>query len=127
VEENAVDGSLVLQRNVSNLFRHSKHDVKIRALKKFGLSILYPLGASQRLAFWTVTIGAGVEKDALVAAPVAHFDMTAEGGGAAPFDRCHHPSLRCRQQCSELLTIGFTVAAENVRQFQFRALHQPDA
>jgi hypothetical protein len=31
MEENAVDGSLVLQRDLGNLFRHSKHYVKIGA------------------------------------------------------------------------------------------------
>ena len=95
VEENAVDGSLVLQGNLSNLFRHRKNDVEIRNAEKFGLSILYPLGASQRLTFWTVPVRTRVEPDALVAAPVAHFDMTAESGGAALFNGCHHPSLRC--------------------------------
>jgi hypothetical protein len=60
-----------------------------------------------------------------MAAPVAHFDMTAESGGAALLNRCHHPSLRCGQDGCELLTIGFPVPAENVRQFRFRALHQP--
>ena len=55
-EENAVDGPLVLQGNLCNLFRHSKHDMKIRALKKLRFSVLKPLGPSQRLTLWTVTV-----------------------------------------------------------------------
>src|SRR2546428_11988094 len=124
MKENAVHDSLVLQGDVSNLFRYRKHNVKIRALEKLRFSVLEPLGPSQRLTLWTVTVRTRIEPDALVAAPVAHFDMAAEGGGAALFDCCHHPPLRCGQQCSEVLTIGFTVAAEYVRQFRLRAWHR---
>ena len=82
-EENVVGGPLVLERDVGNLFRHCKDNVKIRNVKKLGLSVLDPLGACQRLAFWTVTIRTRIEPDALVTAPVAHLDVTAESGGAA--------------------------------------------
>src|SRR5215469_1889806 len=109
MEENAVDGSLVLQGNFSDFFRHRKNNMEIRNAKKFGLSILYPLGASQRLTFWAVPVRTRVEPDALVAAPVAHFDMTAQSGGAASFNGCHHSPLRCGQDGCELLTISFSV------------------
>ena len=57
-EENVVDGPLVLQGDVGNLFRHCKDNVKIGNVEKLGLSVLNPLGARQGLAFGTVTIGA---------------------------------------------------------------------
>jgi len=64
-------------------------------VEKLGLSVLNPLGACQGLAFWAVTIGARVEKEALLAAVVTYLDMTAESGSAAHFNRRHDASL-CR-------------------------------
>src|SRR2546425_6834541 len=58
VEENAVDGPLVLQGDGGNLLRHRKDNVKIRDAEKLRLAILDPLGTRQRLTFWTVTIAA---------------------------------------------------------------------
>ena len=92
-KENAVEGALVLQADVGNLFGHSKDNMKIFGLEKLRLSVLDPLGACQGLAFGTVTVGAGVEPDALVAAPVTYLDVTTESGGAAPLNRGHHASL----------------------------------
>ena len=57
-EEIVIDGPLVLQADIGNLFRHSKDNVKIRTVKKFGLSVLNPLGARQGLAFGTVSVRA---------------------------------------------------------------------
>ena len=92
-EENAIDGALVLQGNVGNLFRYAKDDMKILGLEKFRLPVFDPLGAGQRLTFRAVTIRTGVVPDALVAAAVTHFEVTAQGGGAAPFNGSHHAPL----------------------------------
>src|SRR5439155_26869854 len=78
-EENAVDGPLILQADVGNLFRYGKDDMKILGLEKFRLPVFDPLGAGQRLTFRAVTIRT-VVPDALVAAAVTHFDVTAQGG-----------------------------------------------
>jgi len=94
-EENVLDDPLVLQGDLGNPLRYGKDDMKISNVKKFGLSVMDPLGARQGLAFWTVTVRTGVVPDALVAAPVTDLDVTAESGGAAHFNRCHHASL-CR-------------------------------
>ena len=58
LEENAVDGPLILQADVGNLSRHGKDDMKIRAVEKFRLSVFDPLGAGQGLAFGTVAVRA---------------------------------------------------------------------
>ena len=58
-EENAVNGSLILQGDVSDLFRHGKDDVKILGFQNLGLPVFDPLGAGQGLAFWTVAVRAG--------------------------------------------------------------------
>ena len=95
-EENAVNGPLVLQGDVGNLFGHGKNRMKILGLQNLGLPVLYPLGAREGLALGTVAVGAGVVGDALVAAPIADLDVTAKSGGAAAFNRGHDASLRPR-------------------------------
>ena len=62
-----------------------------------------------------------------MAAAITLLDMTAESGGAADLDRRHDASLRSRQRGAMLLTIGFTVAAEDVRHFPPGTVHQPGA
>ena len=50
--------------------------------------------------------------------------MAAESGGAAHLDRGHDAPLRGRERSTMLLTIGFAVAAEDVRHFELRAIHR---
>src|SRR6266478_280158 len=60
----------------------------------------------------------------LVMTTVAAFEMTAESCGATHLDRGHDASLGRRERRTMLLTIGFAVAAEDVRDFQLRAIHR---
>ena len=126
-EENAIDHLLVLVGDRGNLFRHRKDDMEVRAVEKFGLAMLDPLCAGQRLTFWAVSIAAGVEAVALVVALIAAFEMTAENGRAAHFDGGHDASLCAGHRRAMLLSIGFAVAAEDIRHFQLRAIHGPAA
>jgi hypothetical protein len=41
-EKNAIDDPLVLKRNIGNLFRHGKHDVKILGFQNLRLPVLDP-------------------------------------------------------------------------------------
>ena len=99
-------------------------DVKVLRVEKFGATILQPLRAGERLALWAMAIAAAVEGDALMAAVIARFDVPAERGGAAQFDRRHDAALGDRQRRVMLLAIGFAVAAEDVRHFRPRAGHR---
>jgi len=60
----------------------------------------------------------------LVITAVAAFEMTAESCGATHLDRGHDASLGSRERPLVLLTIGFAVAAEDVRHFPLRALQR---
>src|SRR5437867_7393719 len=88
-----VDSSLVLQGNVGDLVRQGKNDMKVGTVEKFRLPVLKPLGTGQGLAFGTVAVRTRVVPHALVAAPVTHFDVTAESGRAARLNRLHHTPL----------------------------------
>src|ERR1041385_6807674 len=109
MEENDVHDSLILEGDGGNLCRHCKNHVKRRDAEKLRLTILNPLGACQRLTLWTVAIAARVVGVAKMTAPITHLNVTAESSRAAPLDRCHNASLRGRQPCAELLTIGFAI------------------
>ena len=95
-EENAVNGSLVLEGDVGNLFRDGKDHVKILGLQNLGLPILDPLGARKGLAFGTVAVRAGVVGNTLMTAMIADLDVTAKSGGTAAFNGGHDASLRPR-------------------------------
>src|SRR6516165_5341864 len=69
-----------------------------------------------------MTIPAAVVTGPLVIAAVAALEMTAESCGSTHLDRGHDAPLSGEKRRSMLLTIGFTVAAEDVRHFQFRAI-----
>ena len=71
-----------------------EHDMEVLGVENLSRPSLEPFGAGQRLTLGTVPIRAGVIRDPLVPTGVALFDMPAEHGGAARFDRRHHPALR---------------------------------
>ena len=92
-EENVVDDLLVLQGNGGNRLRKSEDHMKILGVEKLGLTVFQPLGACQRLAFWTVAITAAVVTDALVVTAIAVLDMTTKCCRPAQFDRAHDATL----------------------------------
>src|SRR6516165_9895540 len=96
VEQNAIDHLLVLVGDAGNLFRHRKDHMKVLGMEKFSAAIFEPFSAGKGLAFWAMPIRARVVSIALMAAPVALFEMTTQNGGAADFDRSHHAALRDR-------------------------------
>src|SRR3974390_1585484 len=71
-----------------------------------------------------MAISAAVVARPLIVTTVAAFEMAAESCGATHLDCGHDASLGGRERPIMLLTIGFAVAAENVRHFQLRAIHR---
>jgi hypothetical protein len=68
-------------------------------------------------------ISAGAVANALVAARITLFDLTAQGRGSAHFDGGHDAPLRCGHRPAMLFPIGFAVTAEYIRHFPLRAIH----
>src|SRR5260370_34078933 len=71
-----------------------------------------------------MTIPAAVVTGPLVIATVAALEMTAESCGSTHLDRGHDAPLGRRHRRAMLFTIGFAVAAEEVRHFQLWAIHE---
>ena len=78
LKQDVVDHRLVLVRDGCDLLRHGEDHVEVFDRQQFGLTILEPLRARQRLALRAMTIPAAVEGDALVAAGVALLDVAAQ-------------------------------------------------
>ena len=123
-EEKAVDERLVLIGDGGNGLRQREDDVKVLCVEDLGATILQSLRAGQRLAAGAMSIAAAVEGDAPVATLIACFDVPAERGGPAQFDRRHDAALGGRQRRVMLRAIGFAVAAEDVRHFRPRVGHR---
>ena len=79
--------------------------------------------AARRLPITEFAHKAGVVGDALMAAIAATLDVTAEGRGAAKFDRPHRPPPRGRQRRAVPVTKRRAEAAEHIRHFQPLASH----
>jgi hypothetical protein len=58
-EQNVVDDILILKGNGCDWLRHREDHMEILSIEKLGSTIIQPLGASQRLAFWAVAIRTG--------------------------------------------------------------------
>src|SRR5258708_25397775 len=98
--------------------------MKVVCLENFGSSFFHPRGTRERLALGTMAVAAAAVAGPLVVTAVAAFEMTTESCGATHLDRSHDASLGRRERPIMLLTIGFAVAAEDVRHFQLRAIHR---
>ena len=122
-KQNAVDDLFVLVSDGSDLFGDGEDDMEIMCRENFGDSLLDPRGTCERLALRAMAVAATVITRPLVTTAVAAFEMTAKSCGATHLDRCHDASLGRRERPIMLLTIGFAVAAKDVRYFQPRALH----
>ena len=92
-EQNAVDEIFVLVSEGSDLFGNGEDDMKILRLENFGCSFFNPLGTSERLTFWAMTVTTGIIAGPLVTTAVAPLEMTAQSCGAAHLDRGHDAPL----------------------------------
>jgi hypothetical protein len=78
LEQDVINGRLVLEGDGGARDRHGEDDVEIEDRQKVSLTLRKPLGARQALALRAVPVAAAVVGDANHAAVVAAFDMAAE-------------------------------------------------
>ena len=122
-EQNAVDEIFVLASNGRDLFGKREDHMKIMRLEYLRFPFFDPFGTRQRLALGAMPVAAAIVAGTLVRTAVAPLEMTAEGRRSAHFDRGHDTPLCGGERRTMLLTIGFTIAAEDVRHFQLGAIH----
>src|SRR6266481_125043 len=122
-EQNAVDEIFVLVSNGRDLFGEREDDMKIVRRENLRFAVFDPLRTRQRLALGAMPVAAAIVTGALIRTAVAPLEVTAEGRRPAGLDRAHDSPLCRGERCTTVLSISFTIAAENVRHFQFWAIH----
>ena len=78
----------------------------------------------ERLTLITAAVSTRVVPDPPVAALVTLFHMTTENGSPAHLDRIHDARLSSGQHVMVGFPVGFAVAVQDVRYFQFLMFHR---
>src|SRR6266851_9738458 len=104
-------------------FGEREDDMKIVRLENLRFPFFDPLRTRQRLALGAMPVAAAIVAGTLVRTAVAPFEMTAEGRRPAHLDRGHDAPLCRRGRRTIVLSIDFTIAAEDVRHFQLWAIY----
>jgi hypothetical protein len=92
-EQNVVDDVFILQGNGCDWLWQSEDQMEVLGVEKLGLTIIQPLGASQRLTFWAVPISARIITDALVVTAITVFDVATKRRGSTQLNGAHDATL----------------------------------
>ena len=114
LEQQTVEGGLVLERNVGDLGGQCEHDVEVADREEVGLALGQPGARGRALAARAVPVPAGVVGDPPVPAAGAGLDVTTHDGGAAVFDGRHDLELVEAEVASAGGPIRRTGSAEDV-------------
>jgi hypothetical protein len=125
LEQQIVNGGLVLERDVGDLRRQREDDVEVSDRQQVGLALGEPGARGGPLALGAVPVAAAVVGDALVAAVRAGLDMTAQGCGAASRDRRHDLELLQAQVPGLSSPVGGAGGPEDVGDLERGAHRQP--
>ncbi len=90
--------------------------------QQFGLPVRQPPGSRRTLALRTMPVAAGIVGHPRRATVVASLDVTTEDSGPAGRDRAHHAALDAAERTIMRLTIGITVAAQDVGNLEGRVV-----
>ncbi len=92
-EEHVVEQRAIVKGNGGDRLWQSEHDMKVLTLEQFGLALFDPRRTRQGLAFWTMPVATTIERDALMLAVIALFDVTAQSRATAHLDGVQHATV----------------------------------
>ena len=127
LEQDRIDGSLVLEGDGGDRRGQREHDMEIGNRQQFGLSVRQPLRPRRALTLRAMPIAARVVGDARRAAIVAGFDVTAERRRSARHDRAHDAPLGPPDMSGVVAKIGLAMAAQDVCDFDRRPAKEAPA
>jgi hypothetical protein len=116
-KQGGVDRGFILKGDGGYRCRHGENHVEIGDVEKLGAACGKPFLASGALAFWAMTIPAGIEGDANGAAVLANFDVAAQGGCPAGFDCSHDAPLDPAEMSLMGAPKGLAVTTQDVSEF----------
>ena len=93
LEQEVVDGGLVVERDRAERRRQGEHHVIVGNRQQVGLAVFEPLSRRGGLTLRAMPVAAGVVGDPFVRAVLAALDVSAERRGPAGLDRRHHLQL----------------------------------
>ena len=125
LEQDRVDGGLVLEGDRRDRRGQREDDVEIGNRQKFGLARGEPLRPRRALTLRTMAVAAGVIGDPRHAAVVAGLDVTAERPRPARDDRAHHAPFDTTQMAGMRRAIGVAMAAQDVSDLKANARPAP--
>ena len=114
LEQEVIDERLVVIGDRGDLGRQGEHDMEIADREQISLAGLEPAARRDALALRAVAVAAAVIGDPPVPAVGTGFDVPAERGGAAMFDRRHDLELVQAQMPGMGSAIGRSSIAEDV-------------
>jgi hypothetical protein len=123
LEQEAVDGGLVLPGNRSDRGWQREHHVIIGQRQKLGLAFCKPLACSRPLTLRAMPVTAGVVADDGVGAVFASRNMAAKLCRAAGFDGCHRFESPEAQMAGVGLAPSSPMAAEDIRNLKRGTRH----
>ena len=122
LEQDRIDGGLVLEGDGRDRRGQREHDVEIGNRQQFGLAIRQPLRPRRSLTLRTMPIAARVVGDARRAAIVAGLDVAAERRRSARRDRAHDAPLGPPHMSGVVAKIGLAMATQDIRDFDCRSV-----
>src|SRR5215472_9132963 len=123
LEQQVVDHSLVLIRDVTELGWQCVEHMKVRHRQQLGLALGQPFLGGSALTLGAVPIAAAVVGDQRVRAVLAARDMAAECRRAAALDRRHHLQLLEADVPGIARTPRRPMIPQDVRDLQLRSRH----
>ena len=123
LEQEVVDGGLVLERDRADRSRQREDDVIVGDRQKLRLALGEPLPRRRALTLRAVTVAAGIVGDAFVRAVLAALNVSAERGGAAGLDRRHDLQLAEADMAGVGLAPRRPMGAKDVGDLQARPPH----
>jgi len=123
-EQHGVNLFRVLQSQLADLLRQSKHHVEIGDRQKLRLPLREPAGACCGLALRAMPVAARVIEDDAMSAPIALLEVTAQSSGPAIANVPQRFALMARQHPIPTIQEILLMRAEDIGQFQPMILHR---
>lgn len=125
MEENAINHSLVPQRQRRDQLRHGEDHMKVLDRQQFRSTVFKPLRSGLSMTLRAMAIAARAICNFAVAAPIALLNMTAERRCAADRNCPQRLLLLMTERVPKRRQVSRAVEAENFAQLQRRRFHRP--
>ncbi len=115
MKQQVVHGALLVAESRIQLSRNSKHNMEIGKIQQILPLLIDPFFFCKSLAFWTMSVPAGIVRNPCVTTGIAGIHMRTQGRSPAGNDVFRRFPLRRTQQM--ILSIGSQMSGKNILNF----------